>query len=138
MSGPTREDTKDSEDDLLVEVVEKASVGVVAFGVERALLVAFSFVVTALSGAVVYGYLSVFVRGEAIVKNLVAGIGDGYSRTMARADPSARKSVVTAGLVGIFVTWAVLAGAIVWFRDPLIQLTLLEPRHRSTLLLYAL
>ncbi|WP_299269703.1 lipopolysaccharide biosynthesis protein [Halorientalis sp.] len=138
MSGTTREDTRDSEDDLLVEVVEKASVGVVAFGVERALLVAFSFVVTALSGAVVYGYLSVFVRGETIVKNLVAGIGDGYSRTMARADPSARKSVVTAGLVGIFVTWAVLAGAIVWFRDPLIQLTLLEPRHRSTLLLYAL
>ncbi len=138
MSGTTRDDTHDTEDDLLAEVVEKASVGVVAFGVERALLVAFSFVVTALSGAVVYGYLSVFVRGETVVKNLVAGIGDGYSRTMARATPSARKSVVTAGFVGILATWAVLAGAIVWFRDSLIAVTLLEPRHRSTLLLYAL
>lgn len=129
--GPVDEET------LLAEVVEKASVGVGAFGVERALLVAFSFAVTALSGATVYGYLSVLVRGETMAKNLVAGIGDGYSRTVQRADPPARRVVVAAGSLGVVLVWAVLAVGVVGFRDRLVAGTLLEPRHRPVLVLYA-
>lgn len=88
------------DDELLAEIVEKSSVGVAAFTGERALLAGFAYLVTTGFGAAAYGFISVFVRGEAISRNLVAGLGDGYSRTLPRAPLSTQRTLLTVGSVG--------------------------------------
>ena len=137
MTDTTQDPVEATEDDLLAEVIEKASVGVSGFGADRGLFILFSFVVTALSGAAVYGFLSVLVRGETMAKNLVAGIGDGYTRTVPQLDASARQSVVAAGYFGVVVVWALVAMALIHFQETIIAETLLEPRHRQVVAVFA-
>ncbi len=129
---------EDSDEQLLAEVIEKSSVGTVAFMIERVLLSGVAYIVTAGAGAAVYGFLSVLIRGELIARNLVAGLGDGYSRTLPRASRSAQRTIFSVGSVGFATVWGGLALLLVIFREKLIAITLLQPRHESVVLLFAL
>lgn len=128
----------EGDDSLLTEVVEKSSVGVVAFIAERVLLTGVAYVVTTVSGAAAYGFLSVLIRGETVSRNLVAGLGDGYTRTVPRVSTPARRTLLSVGTVGFVAVWAAVATLIVIFRSDIVAATLLEPRHESSLLLFAL
>ena len=123
---------------LLTEVIEKSSIGIVAFVAERVLLAGFAYVVTTGLGAAAYGFLSVFVRGETISRNLVAGLGDGYSRTLPRASTSAQQTLLTVGTGGFVVVWVIVAMFLVAFRGEILRTTLLRPRHESVIILFAL
>ncbi len=129
--------TTSDDEELLAEIVEKSSVGIGAFGGERALLAGFAYLVTAGLGATAYGFVSVFVRGETVSRNLVAGLGDGYSRTLPRASPSTRRTLLSVGSVGFVAVWAVVAAPAVAFRGRLVELTLLRPRHEPLVVLFA-
>jgi len=126
------------DEELLAEIVEKSSVGVAAFTGERALLAGFAYLVTTGLGAAAYGFISVFVRGETISRNLVAGLGDGYSRTLPRAPLSTQRTLLTVGSVGFVAVWAVVAAPLVAFRGRIVELTLLRPRHGPLVALFAL
>lgn len=125
------------DDRYLTEVVRKSSVGIAAFTTERILLAVVAYVVTTASGAAAYGFFSVFTRGEAISRNLVAGLGDGYTRTVPRVSASARRTLLSVGTVGFVTVWAVVATVVVTFRGPIIDATLLQPRHESVVVLFA-
>ena len=125
------------DDEYLAEIVRKSSVGIAAFTTERLLLAAVAYVTTTVLGAAAYGFLSVFTRGEVISRNLVAGLGDGYTRTVPRVSASARRTVLSVGTAGFVVVWAVIATATVVLRGPLIDATLLRPRHESVVVLFA-
>ena len=128
----------ETDDGLLAEVVQKSSVGIAAFILERVLLTGVAYVVTTILGAAAYGFLSVLVRGETISRNLVAGLGDGYTRTVPGVSASARRTLLSVGTVGFVAVWAVVAGLVVAFRGDIIAATLLEPRHERGLVLFAL
>jgi O-antigen/teichoic acid export membrane protein len=128
----------ETDDGLLAEVVQKSSVGIVAFMIERVLLTGVAYVVTAVLGATAYGFLSVLVRGENISRNLVAGLGDGYTRTVPGVSASARRTLLSVGTVGFVVVWAAIAGLVIVFQGDIIAATLLEPRHERGLVLFAL
>jgi O-antigen/teichoic acid export membrane protein len=132
------ESESESDDGLLTEVVEKSSVGIAAFVAERVLLTGVAYVVTTASGAAAYGFLSVLIRGETVSRNLVAGLGDGYTRTVPRVSASARRTLLSVGTVGFVAVWAAVAAPVVVFRGDIVAATLLEPRHESGLVLFAL
>lgn len=134
MSAPPEE----RDDELLAEIVEKSSVGIGAFVGERALLAAFAYLVTAGVGAAAYGFVSVFVRGETISRNLVAGLGDGYSRTLPQVSVPAQQTLLTVGSVGFVAVWAVTAAPLLLFREDIVDATLLQPRHEQLVVLFAL
>lgn len=133
MTGPSKE----SDDGYLAEVVRKSSVGIAAFSTERVLLTVLAYVVTTVSGGAAYGFFSVFTRGETISRNLVAGLGDGYTRTVPRVSTAARRTLLTVGSVGFVLVWAVVAALIIVFRRPIIDATLLQPRHQRVIVLFA-
>jgi O-antigen/teichoic acid export membrane protein len=126
------------DDALLAEIIEKSVVGIEAFVGERALLAGFAYLVTGGLGAAAYGFVSVFVRGETISRNLVAGLGDGYSRTLPRVSTSAQQTLLSVGSLGFVAVWAVTATLLVVFRAPIVDVTLLQPRHEGVVVLFAL
>ncbi|ERH02575.1 MAG: hypothetical protein J07HN6_00611 [Halonotius sp. J07HN6] len=128
----------EDDDGLLAEVVAKSTVGVVAFITERVLLSAVAYVITTTSGAAVYGFLSVLIRGKTVSRNLVAGLGDGYTRAVPRASASARQALLSVGTAGFIFVWAVIAVLIIGFRGDIVAATLLKPRHESSLVLFGL
>jgi O-antigen/teichoic acid export membrane protein len=130
--------TASDDDEYLAEIVQKSSVGIAAFTAERMLLAAVAYITTTVLGAAAYGFLSVFTRGEIISRNIVAGLGDGYTRIVPRASASARRTVLSVGTVGFITVWAVIAIAIVVLRGPLIDATLLRPRHEGVVVLFAI
>lgn len=127
----------EDDDELLAEVVEKSAVGIVAFVSERLLLFAVAYAVAGVSGAAAYGFLSVFIRGETISRNLVAGIGDGYTRIVPNVSSSAQQTLMSAGTVGYVCIWIVVAMPVIMFRDRLVELTLLQPRHEAVVVIFA-
>jgi O-antigen/teichoic acid export membrane protein len=135
MTAPPEEE---SDDDLLAEVVEKSSVGIVAFVSERILLTGVAYAVTTVSGAAAYGFLSVFIRGETISRNLVAGLGDGYTRTVPRVSTSAQRTLLSVGTAGYVAVWVVVAAPVIAFRERLVDVTLLQPRHETVVVVFAL
>ncbi|WP_299237163.1 lipopolysaccharide biosynthesis protein [Natronomonas sp.] len=135
MTAPPKEE---SDDDLLAEVVEKSSVGIVAFVSERILLTGVAYAVTTVSGAAAYGFLSVFIRGETISRNLVAGLGDGYTRTVPRVSISAQRTLLSVGTAGYVAVWVVVAAPVIAFRERLVDVTLLQPRHETVVVVFAL
>jgi len=128
---------EEDDDGYLAEIVRKSSVGIAAFTTERLLLAGVAYVVTTVFGAAAYGFLSVFTRGEAISRNLVAGLGDGYTRTVPRVSASARRTLLSVGTVGFVAVWAVVATVVVTLRGPIVDATLLQPRHESVVALFA-
>ncbi|ERH09077.1 MAG: membrane protein involved in the export of O-antigen and teichoic acid [halophilic archaeon J07HX64] len=128
----------EGDDALLAEIVEKSVVGIGAFMSERALLAGFAYLVTGGLGAAAYGFVSVFIRGETISRNLVAGLGDGYSRTLPRVSTPAQRTLLSIGSLGFVAVWAVTATLLVVFRGPIVDVTLLQPRHESLVALFAL
>jgi O-antigen/teichoic acid export membrane protein len=129
---------EESDSVLLAEVVEKSLVGVGAFVSERTLLAGFAYVVTGGLGAAAYGFLSVFIRGETISRNLVAGLGDGYSRMLPGVSVPAQQTLLSVGSAGFAFVWALTATLLVAFRGVIIDVTLLKPRHESLVVLFAL
>jgi O-antigen/teichoic acid export membrane protein len=127
----------ESDDRLLAEIVEKSTVGIGAFVGERALLAGFAYLVTVGLGTAAYGFVSVFVRGETLSRNLVAGLGDGYSRTLPSASASTRQTLLSVGSAGFVGVWVVTAVPLVVFRDVVVDVTLLEPRHENLVVLFA-
>lgn len=128
---------EESDDELLTEVVEKSSVGIGAFIAERLLLAGFAYAVTAGFGAVIYGFISVLTRGETLSRNLVAGLGDGYSRTLPRVSVAAQRTLLSVGTVGFVGVWAIIAALVTVFREQIVAATLLKPRHEPILILFA-
>lgn len=131
---------QDEEDDdgYLAEVVQKSSIGIVAFAVERTLLTGVAYLVTTLFGAASYGFLSVFIRGEVISRNLVAGLGDGYTRIVPGVSASAQRTLLSVGTTMFVVVWAVIVAVVVGFRESIVELTFLEPRHERVVVLFAI
>jgi O-antigen/teichoic acid export membrane protein len=127
----------EDDDGYLVEVVRKSSVGIAAFTAERIVLAVVAYIVTAVSGAAAYGFFSVFTRGEAISRNLVAGLGDGYTRTVPRVSVSAQRTLLSVGTVGFVIVWTVVATVVVTFRGLIVDATLLQPRHEGVVVLFA-
>lgn len=89
---------------------------VAAFTAERPLLVGVAFIVTTMLGTASYGFLSVFTRGELLSRNLVAGPGDGYTRTVPGVSAAARRTLLSVGTVGFVTVWAVVATVVVALR----------------------
>ena len=135
MTGPAE---REGSDTLLAEIVEKSVVGIGAFMTERSLLAVFAYVVTGGLGAAAYGFVSVFVRGETLSRNLVAGLGDGYSRTLPRLSTPAQRTLLSVGSLGFVAVWAIIATLLVVFRGPIVDVTLLRPRHEGLVVLFAL
>lgn len=125
------------DDEYLTEIVRKSSVGIAAFTAERIILAGVAYVITATLGAASYGFFAVFTRGEVISRNLVAGIGDGYTRTVPQVSPSARRTILSVGTIGFVLVWVVVATVAVISRDVLVDATLLQPRHESVVVLFA-
>jgi len=127
----------ESDDDYLTEIVRKSSVGIAAFTAERIILAGVAYVITATLGAASYGFFAVFTRGEVISRNLVAGIGDGYTRTIPQLSTSARRTILSVGTIGFVTVWVVVAAVAVISRDMLVDVTLLKPRHEGVVVLFA-
>jgi hypothetical protein len=125
------------DDDYLTEIVRKSSVGIGAFTAERIILAGVAYVITATLGAASYGFFAVFTRGEVISRNLVAGIGDGYTRTIPQLSTSARRTILSVGTIGFVTVWVVVAAVAVISRDMLVDVTLLKPRHEGVVVLFA-
>ncbi|ERH06174.1 MAG: hypothetical protein J07HN4v3_01784 [Halonotius sp. J07HN4] len=130
-------DSSDPDDDYLTEIVRKSSVGIAAFTAERIILAGVAYVITATLGAASYGFFAVFTRGEVISRNLVAGIGDGYTRTIPQVSTSARRTILSVGTIGFVIVWVVVATVVVISRGTLVDATLLQPRHESVVVLFA-
>lgn len=127
----------DDEDRLLREIANKGGVGVVAFGIERVLSLAFPFVVTAGAGAAVYGYLSVLRRVRTVLDEILTGLSAGHSRTVPRYGESGQRSVLFASLVLVVVAGLALGAAVVALRGQIVARTLFETRHLRTLTVFA-
>ena len=127
----------ESDDDYLTEIVRKSSVGIAAFTAERIILAGVAYVITATLGAASYGFFAVFTRGEVISRNLVAGIGDGYTRTIPQLSTSVRRTILSVGTIGFATVWVVVAAVAVISRDMLVDVTLLKPRHEGVVVLFA-
>jgi len=129
--------SEDTEDRLLREIADKGGIGVAAFGVERALSIAFSVFVTAVFGAAVYGYLSVFRRARTVLEELLTGLTSGHSRTIPRWGEAGQRSILFASLVLVAGLALSLGVAIVAFSGQILTHTLFAPRHRTTLVVFA-
>ena len=128
---------RDDEERLLQEIADKGGAGVVAFGVERALSLAFPLVVTAGAGAAVYGYLSVLRRMRTVLDEMLTGLSSGHSRTIPRYDESGQRSVLFASLVLVVGTGLGLGTAVVALRGQIVSHSLFERRHLLTLTVFA-
>ncbi len=127
----------DAEDRLLREIADKGGVSVAAFGVERALSLAFSVGATAAFGAAVYGYLSVFRRARTVLEELLTGLTSGHSRTIPRWETAGQRSVLFASLL-LVVGFALSLGVgVVALSGRIPAHTLFAPRHRTALILFA-
>lgn len=127
----------DETDQLVAEILDGSTIGVVAFGVERVLVVTLSLVVTTTLGPAAYGYLSVFTRARTVLEELLTGVVSGHSRTLPRYENPGQRSVLRVSLVFIVVGWAVFAAIVVGFRRDVVAVTLLEPRHTSAVAVFA-
>lgn len=127
----------DETDRLVAEILDGSAIGVAAFGVERALVVGFSLLVTTTLGPAAYGYLSVFTRARTILEELLTGIVSGHSRTLPRYERPGQRSVLLVSLAFLVLGWAVFAAAVVGFRRDIVAVTLLEPQHTSALVAFA-
>jgi O-antigen/teichoic acid export membrane protein len=129
--------SEESDGTLLAEIVEKSTVGIGAFVSERFLLAGFAYLVTVGLGTAAYGFVSVFVRGETLSRNLVAGLGDGYSRTLPGAAASTQWTLLSVGSAAFVGVWVVTAVPLVVFRSVVVDVTLLQPRHEKLVVLFA-
>ena len=122
---------------MLREIADKGGIGVAAFGVERALSIAFSVFVTAVFGVAVYGYLSVFRRARPVLEELLTGLTSGHSRTIPRWGEAGQRSILFASLVLVGGLALSLGVAIVAFSGQILTHTPFAPRHRTTLVVFA-
>lgn len=128
---------RDDEERLLREIADKGGVGIVAFGVERVLSLAFPFVVTAGLGAATYGYLSVLRRVRTVLDEVLTGLSAGHSRTIPRYDEPGQRSVLFASLMLVAGVGVVLCSAVVAVRSQIVARSLFEMRHLPTLAVFA-
>lgn len=122
----------------LVEILEKGGFSLGAFGAERVSLLLFSYVVTAVIGARVYGFISVFTRGLKIVRALYASIMVSNNRTIPRYDADGQRSILTLNVLLMMSIWALACVLLVVFRGSIVSNTLLLERHSQSVIVFGI
>jgi O-antigen/teichoic acid export membrane protein len=127
-----------SVEELLGEIIEKGSISIGAFTIQRLILLAYSFIVTRVLGAQFYGFLSVFTRGNSLLRSTFGAISTANERTIPRQKRKDKTTAITTGYTLLLILWGIVAILTFTFRHNIISITLLEERHTSAITIFCL
>lgn len=115
--------------EYLSELLREGSASILTFLYRRASLLIFSYLITSLSSAATYGYLSVLLRIQSTYARFVSYWLSANTRTLPRLDNKHFNDVARLGLLVSIAIFTSISFLIYLFWDEIIQRTVLSQSH---------
>jgi O-antigen/teichoic acid export membrane protein len=123
-------------EDYLSEIFEKSFISMIFFSTKRLLMVFLSYIIISLSGASVYGIISVFIRFQELFRRLSYSIKSTLSWSLPRYDKENHNGILLSLVFYFSFIWISVFFLLFYFDTNIIENTLIN--DKSLIILFCL